>query len=268
MKQFLPIYIFITLLVCIATGCEMETDWNIDNKGSFLVVDCIITNELKQHELMLTRSVRELNDTPQGITGALIRLKTGSEEILFTDDGAKPGRYISTVPFMATAGITYCLSVASGGINDSAYATMTGITPLDSVQIVTYNELFRVNYAESPQPSMMQIYYNWSADSIYTGIYGAAEASEVFYSLDNIDAGKLFPPEKEIIAFPKNTTIIRRKYSLSEEHQQFLRSLLLETEWRGGMFDVEQGNVMTNFKNGVRGWFAACMVLTDTTEFK
>jgi hypothetical protein len=73
-----------------------------------------------------------------------------------------------------------------------------------------------------------------------------------------------FGPAKQEIWFPAGTTLIRKKYSLTKSHQEFIRSLLIETEWRGGLFDMEQGNVLTNFSHGTRGWFAACMVISDT----
>jgi hypothetical protein len=115
---------------------------------------------------------------------------------------------------------------------------------------------------------MMEVNYNWSADPVYSNMVDTDHASEVFYSLKDIDAGKIFAPEKQVILFPHKTVVIRTKYSLNEQHQQFVRSLLLETEWRGGVFDAEQGNVPTNFRNGIRGWFAVCAVVSDTTVFE
>jgi hypothetical protein len=256
------------ILALLPNACELQTDWKTGTLGGFLVMDCIITNEFKFHELRLLQSVHQLNELPEGIAGATIKLSNGTTEISFYDYIPEPGRYVSAVPFAASAGNLYRLTISYGNISDTAYAVMTGITPLDSISIIPYGNLFRVNYIESNQPSMTEIYYDWTSDTAYSSKYGSNTASEVFYSLDNIDIGKLFPSEKETIAFPHNTKIIRRKYSLSEEHQQFLRSLLLETEWRGGLFDVEQGNVPTNFRDGVRGWFAACMVLSDTTDFQ
>ena len=74
--------------------------------------------------------------------------------------------------------------------------------------------------------------------------------------------------EKETIFFPLGTKIIRKRYSLTDEHQVFLRSLLMETEWRGGIFDVQQGNVLTNVSKGGLGFFGACTVTTDSLIVK
>jgi hypothetical protein len=255
----------LTAFLLMLQACEMSTDWDLKKAGDFLVADCIITNEAKVQELTLTTSLNELNGTPAGISGAQITLSDGVTSFDFAGDPIRPGKYLSVVPFGASLGKTYRLTVKYGSITDTAYAEMVAITPLETMVIAPVNDLYRFVYKDSPRPSMTEVFYNWSSDSAYSESYGAGTASEVHYTLDNIDAGKIFAPERMIIPFPLQTEIIRRKYSLSEPHQDFLRSLLLETEWRGGLFDVEQGNVPTNFHHGIRGWFAACMVLSDTT---
>ncbi len=96
-------------------------------------------------------------------------------------------------------------------------------------------------YHDSQDASMTEVYYDWSATPDYCTRYGFCEASEVYYTLYNIDAEKIFAPDRQVITFPENTRIIRKKYSLSPAHQQFVRALLLETEWRGGLFDCRTG---------------------------
>ena len=91
------------------------------------------------------------------------------------------------------------------------------------------------------------------------------EINAFYYTLDVIDVNQIFAPDKEEIIFPKGAKFFRRKYSLSEKHQEFLRSLLSETDWRGGFFDVAQGNVKTNLSSGAVGFFAVSMVQTDIT---
>jgi hypothetical protein len=242
------------------------TTWDIQPSGRFPVVDCIITNELKVQELRLYRSTEGLNQHPEGISGAVITLSDSINTLSFSE--VEPGRYMSAVPFMASAGNKYTLSVTCQGISAAAHAELVAITPLESFEIVPYDSLFRFVYPSGNQPSMTEVFYNWSAVPGYCEAYGSCHASEAFYTLDNIDVSKMFAPDRIIIPFPRGTQIIRRKYSLSQDHQRFIRSLLLETDWRGGLFDVEQGNVPTNFSSGMRGWFAACMVLSDTTYFE
>jgi hypothetical protein len=258
-------WLAISLLVL---SCEQKTDWNLEASEEFLVADCLITNEMKHHELRLYRSVVKLNQPPEGFSGVTVELSDGSNVVSFEEDPEDPGRYIAAIPFMASAGKIYRLTLSYQGRSDTAFASMTGVSPLETIDIAVSDAFFRFVYHQSTPASMTEVYYNWSAVPQYVEQYGAYQAAEVFYSLDNIDVSKEFAPDKQKILFPHKTQIIRRKYSLSEDHQWFIRSLLLETEWRGGLFDVEQGNVPTNFHQGVHGWFAACMVLSDTTFFE
>jgi hypothetical protein len=254
------------LLLLLTLSCEKITTWDIQPSDQFPVVDCIITNELKYQELTLYLSAKGLNQNPEAISGAVITMNDGISTLSFSE--IEPGKYRSAEPFMASAGNEYTLSVTCRGITAVARAEMVAITPLESLEIVARDSLFRFVYHSGNQPSMTEVFYDWSAVPGYCESYGSCQASEVFYTLDNIDVSKMFAPDRIIIPFPKGTQIIRRKYSLSKDHQQFIRSLLLETDWRGGLFDVEQGNVPTNFSSGMRGWFATCMVLSDTTYFE
>jgi hypothetical protein len=255
-------------LAFLMISCELQTNWDIMPEGEFIVADCIITNEMKVHELKLYRSVNQLNKMPEGFSGVMVQLSDGENVVNFEEDNELPGRYLSAVPFMATAGTIYRLTLFYNNKADTAYAIASGVTPLEAIDIAASEGLFRYDYQQSTPASMTEVYYDWSADTSYCKQYGACQASEVFYSLDNIDVSKEFAPDRQIILFPHKTRIIRKKYSLSEDHQRFVRSMLLETEWRGGLFDVEQGNVPTNFHYGVRGWFAACSVVSDTTYFE
>lgn len=254
------------LLVLVA--CEQKTDWDIHEGEPFLVADCIITNELKNHDFYLYWSSAELNHTPEGYSGATVELNDGSNKIIFTGDPVNPGRYVSVIPFIATAGIKYSMVVKYAGFSDTAFASMTGVSPLEELQTGASDEYYHYVFNPASPAYMLEVYYDWSDNAAYCAQYGACDASEVFYSLHNIDVGKIFAPDKQIIRFPHSTRIIRRKYSLNEDHQAFIRSLLLETEWRGGFFDTEQGNVPTNFGHGLRGWFGACTVVSDTTYFE
>jgi len=253
------------LLPLLINSCEENTDWDIRSMGRFPVADCIITNEMKYQQLKLYQSADQLNEVPAGISGASVEISNGIISAVFHEDPTTEGLYISDEPFRAAAGNIYRLIIGKGEYADTAFADMTGVTPLNDIQIIPSDSLFRFVYSAGSQASMMEVYYDWSDDPAYCRRYGACQASEVYYNLDNIDAEKEFAPDRKIILFPKNTRIIRRKYSLSLPHQNFIRAMLLETEWRGGLFDAEQGNVPTNFHHGVRGWFAACAVVSDTT---
>jgi hypothetical protein len=251
-------------------SCEQKTEWDLQQSEAFVVADCIITNELKRHELKLYQSASQMNQNPIGCSGTA-ELSDGTNSVAFAEDPENPGTYLSNLPFRASAGKTYRLTVSYESdllsYHDTAYAVMLGVTPLESFETAVAGDYFRYVFNPGASHHMLELHYDWSANPEYCEIYGACEAEEVFYNLGNIDIGKIFAPDRAVIRFPHNTRIIRRKYSLSPAHQEFIRSLLLETEWRGGVFDTEQGNVPTNFRR-MRGWFGACMVVSDTTFFE
>jgi len=260
--------LYIGILLILAFACERENDWDLQHSESFLITDCIITNELKRHELNIYWSADSMNQPVTGFSGASVELADGLGTISFSEDPLISGKYISEVDFRATLGRIYRLVISWEGQSDTAFASMTGVAPLGETNIQPDGEYYKYIFSPTGSGYMLEVYYNWSGVPGYCEQYGSCQALDVFYALDNIDPGKLFAPDRQIIFFPKNTTIIRKKYSLTQEHQDFARSLLLETEWRGGVFDAEAGNVPTNFRNGLRGWFAACMVVSDTTFFK
>ena len=57
-------------------------------------------------------SSAELNHAPEGYSGATVELNEGSSTIIFTEDPAIPGRYVSALPFTASAGRQFSMVVS------------------------------------------------------------------------------------------------------------------------------------------------------------
>jgi hypothetical protein len=255
------------MFLCLVTSCEKEINWKIkkDNQD-VLIVDGIITNEFKSQYIKLSHSYQELNSSASPFTGAIVYLSDSITIYKFTEAQNDPGNYFS-IPFRALTGKKYYLTIQTDSISYAAAGSAVPVTPMNKINIVKSDEvdLYTFIYSESSSPSMTEVYYDWSSVPDYCNSYGYCSAAETYYTLDNFDISEAFKPDKQIIKFPSGTTIIRKTYGLTEEHQEFLRSLLMETEWRGGLFDVQTGNVNTNISNGAKGFFAVCMVVSDTT---
>lgn len=260
--MFTKLFTYCCILLFISIACEQQTVWEFNNTTPHVVVDALITSEFKAQELCIYESPGGLNEGIKPILEANVLLTNGIDSFYFKADGPE-GRYTSA-PFAAAVGETYILVVEINGQIDTAYAQMHPITPFKNDTVYINDGFYRFIYGGSDLPAMTEVYYDWSNNENYCEEYGNCYAKTVHYTLNNIDISQEFGPERQEIWFPPGTTLIRRKYSLSSEHEKFIRSLLLETEWRGGLFDVEQGNVPTNFKNGLKGWFGVCMVISDT----
>jgi hypothetical protein len=87
----------------------------------------------------------------------------------------------------------------------------------------------------------------------------------VYYDLKAIDVSEIYKPGKADFNFPLNTIVIRKRYSVSPSYKAFLRAVLSETEWRGGVFDAQRADVPTNLSQGAIGFFAVSTVVSDTT---
>jgi hypothetical protein len=82
----------------------------------------------------------------------------------------------------------------------------------------------------------------------------------LFYTLTTLDVSQVFAPLVEEVSFPAGTRIDQRRYSLTPEHAAFIRSLLLETNWQGGVFPTDPANIQSNISEGGLGYFAVCAV--------
>lgn len=253
------------LIFVLATSCEKEISWKLQQSNvQTMVVDGIITNELKPQHIKLSLVNSEINKPLQALSGAKVTVNNGTTTYEFTE--SDPGNYYSS-PFQAVVGKTYKLSIDYQERTFEASATMVSLTPPGAIKYSfdAGRLLYKYEPENTSNPAMTEINLDWSNDASYTTLYGNSKARAYYYTLNDIDANKIFAPEKEIIYFPAGTKITRRQYSLTEEHQAFLRSLLMETEWRGGIFDVQPGNVSSNISNGGLGYFGACTVLKDST---
>lgn len=255
------------LVFLILISCEAERDWNLQSENlPVIVVDGILTNEKKAHEIRLTHPVTEMNQTPEPVSRAVVAVFDGSKIFILHEDPVKPGLYKTIPEFRALYGKQYLLYIKFQDQEYRANASMKPVTPLSPLIIKPEGGLFKIEFQESDEPAMVEVYLDWShlpgnkdkpADE--------TQAKLVFYSLKSIDVNEMFKPGKETVLFPVGTKILRKKYSLSDDHQKFLRTMLSEIEWNGGVFDVLPGNVYTNLSEGAIGFFAVSTVVSDST---
>lgn len=252
-------------------SCEKKAGWENDSAPpDLIVVDGIITNENISHTIEITKPVKNLNDPHEYVSGASVIVSDGKKHYPFIENPEKKGEYISA-PFIAVTNKTYTLHIEYNNKTYQATANAIPATPFTPGNIGQVPEHDSFYYIKGPPSSDEQAMWEYIIhypdttkqtqiiDSIHT-------AKVIYYSLHSFDNVQIFSPEKEKIYFHVNTTIIQKKYSLSDEHAKFIRSLLYETEWRGGFFDVEAANVSSNISEGAVGFFGASTVLVDTIK--
>jgi len=258
--------IYILFFICLFS-CEEETDWNLASIViPRLVVDGMITNQRGRQEVTLTLPVKNINDIPVPVSGAFVAI-TDQEKVYFlTEIIEKPGTYVTADTVQGVVGKIYTLYIRIAEFEFVANSYMVPVEPLKNPFIVPCDKqenFYHLIPESEGDPFMMFIFINWINTPFCKDDHSCHERIN-HYHLNSIDVNEFFKPDKEIICFPSGSQIIRRKFSLNPDHQRFIRSMLMETEWRGGIFDVQRGNILSNMSPGAIGYFAASTVVTDT----
>jgi len=137
MKRHVRPHIFFVILavflVGLLTGCTEEFNPEIPKSDSLLVVQALITNELKNHEIFLSRSTDSI-ETPEIERNAIVRvLDSGNGSFVFEE--TEPGKYVSTVAFAAVQGQSYSLTImlANGNSYSSAPVELPQTSQIERV---------------------------------------------------------------------------------------------------------------------------------------
>ena len=104
-------------------------------------------------------------------------------------------------------------------------------------------------------------YDTLAAENNHAILYG------YYFSNLTVDVNELFAPARDRVRFPPGTHVIITKESLSDGYAEYLRGLLSETAWNGGLFDVKPGDPFDNISEGAIGYFSASTVIRDTIVF-
>ena len=260
--------LFIWILgISLLAGCEEQFDWQLSNNvDDLLVVDAVITNENKNHTIRLTKTYKEQNQTPSPASGAFVVIFTEKDTIFTTETPAGSGLYF-TDSMQAVIDKLYVLGIVYNGKQYHAYDIQEPVEPFDSLldSRPVSEDLYTINFHDSGEnPNYIEYDIDWrGVGSCTTPI--DCQARQIYFDLKNIDVNNQFKPDQERVDFPAGAVIIRRKYSVSRRYKEYLRGMLSETAWRGGLFDAFPANASSNLSEGAVGFFAVSTVVMDTT---
>ena len=260
-KTILIFFMWTSFISCV----EVPIDFPLQTQNlNILVVDGILTNERLNHRIKISRPYTIQNGTALPVAGAIVSISDGTSSVVLTEVPAGSGEYY-TPQVRAVFGRTYTLYIQHQGKNYFAQDSSVPVEPLAALDYRKVNELYALNLDRNGQDAnFIDHQISWTnTASCTTGT--TCEGRIVFYDLKTVDVNEIFKPEKAAFNFPVSSTVIRKKYSVSPAYKAFLRSVLSETEWRGGLFDVQRANATTNLSEGAIGFFAVSTVVSDTT---
>jgi hypothetical protein len=260
--------IYIILTLALLSGCVKETDWPIpEQPEQKVVVDAIITDEAGSQSIRINYAVNQLNETPKPVQGADVVISDADSAWQLAEDSLNPGLYRPSASFLARLDKTYTLIIFLNGHIYSAKTYMAPGSVFNELQYLknTDDSLYHIEWVADAfsygSPAMWEILLDWSKVPGYENADSTVcKARMLFYTLPTLDVSEIFAPIMESISFPVGTIITERRYSVTPGHAEFLREMLLETNWTGGLFCVANSNVTTNFSEGAVGYFGACSV--------
>ncbi len=264
----------VIFLVMLLTSCQEKIEWELEMENELrLVVDGKITNERKAHEVKLSLPVYEINGEPRPVSGAEVIISDGDQQFELSEDSLRPGVYLSDPEVQGVINRTYVLYIRVNEYEFWAATQMEAVTPINYpgyYQVSVDPELYELYFGGSDAPSFMKLEMDWSDIPGYEDLPDEENHAIVFgyqFSILTVDANEMFASSHDRVRFPPGTTVIITKESLSDGYQEYLRGMLSETTWNGGMFDVKPGDPFTNLSAGAIGYFAATTVVQDSLIF-
>ncbi|MCK5823641.1 MAG: DUF4249 domain-containing protein [Bacteroidales bacterium] len=262
--------LFLILFIISLFSCEKQTNWTTDKTDfNTIVVEAIITNENKNQEVKLSKPRNDINEEILPVSNALVKVYDDDSVYYFSEKDTEHGTYLSNNKFIAVVGKTYFLEI---NYDNKIYISRTNMIPVKPFFRLIYSKVDSLsnNYKiawvaktyDLNEQAMYEVEIDWS--HISNNSDTIKKAKVFYYTLNTIDVSQAFSPELENVQFPKGSIIIEKKYSLTDDYADYIRSMLAETRWRGGFFDEAQGNLITNIDNGGFGYFSACSVITRT----
>ncbi|WP_452224739.1 DUF4249 domain-containing protein [Lacinutrix chionoecetis] len=222
-KYILKIFICLILL---NLSCTEEIALETESFESVLVVEATITNELKQHEVKLSRTYL-LEDSEQTLeNNAEVRVtdNTGNS---FNFSQNSEGIYVSDIAFEAVSNVDYTLIIntADGKTYSSNQQTLTPISQIDNLYPEFVNDDTRGNgvkiFVDSENNSENAKYFryefeetykvvtplNYPIDVIFSNYFSAGGfCTSVFYDVEFITKTT---EETTCYSFNNNTEIIQ-----------------------------------------------------------
>jgi hypothetical protein len=265
-------------LCTFGNSCTEPIKLDLNNgENNRLVVEGLITTELKKHEVKLSRTSDYFYNMPgQPELGALVNITDGDTTINLFDDG-KNGIYKTDINYAGKQGNKYTLNIKlQNGEYYSAQETIKPIKAMDSIRCEyrkseypfdnTYYYNINIFAQENPEPGN---FYQWE---VYINGTHVTDTLRLKVLVDDEMVNGIYINNWTVYRIPENklkqgkSEITLQMLSISKEWYEFYYAVLSETDFSGGLFSGPPANVPTNISSGALGFFRASAVTESTLE--
>ncbi|HAF30593.1 MAG TPA: hypothetical protein DCG75_16250 [Bacteroidales bacterium] len=240
------IFSIITFAVLLS-ACTEPFDTELKSSYIRLVIQGSINNELKPHQVSLTKSADYFSNTPATrVTGAEVSISDG--ENTFDLHEVSAGLY-ETDTIAGETGKTYTLTIISEGKTYTSSCYLNYCPPMDSINfgyydlsaydIIDSSAYILLNALEPPTPNN---FYMWN---VYrNGILETDTINEVYFSDDMfINGHYMYNVEIGWVRKVEVADIITLEMlSITNEYYNYIYQILSVTDWNMGPFGGPPAN--------------------------
>ena len=260
-----PVFGLLTLIFfsVLFPSCEDVIDVKLSDENLNLIgVEASITT-IGEPTVFLYKTLKVDQDVAYpGISGAVVILSdnaTPANQIILTEDPAKPGRYL--VPkgkdYPGVAGREYKLTIQTQGVTLSARDKLAKVEPIDSIQVLPSmrgEKRFLGIFTYGKETPGLGNYYKWDIYVNDTLIHNAdrlAIASDEFVDGNYISKLEVYtdfhnPNKPEDRKLRLNDKIQVKQTSISEFAYNFYFQMINQSS-TGSLFSVPAANIPSNF---------------------
>ncbi|MCD4834790.1 MAG: DUF4249 domain-containing protein [Bacteroidales bacterium] len=264
------IYIAIALII-FTTACTESYDVELDSSYIRLVVQGSISNELKAHQVSLTKSADYFsNRLANRVTGATVTISDGENTFNLTE--ISDGLY-ETDTIIGEIGKTYTLTIDSEGKTYTSSCYLNYCAPIDSINFGYYDwsEYYETNdtmlyiLLNALEPETPGDFYLWNVYK--NGVLESDTLHEVYFSDDIfVNGNYMYDVMVQLVEDVSiGDTITLEMQAITEEYYNYITQIMTETIWNMGPLDGPPANPTGNISNGAMGFFLAYSVENITS---
>ena len=266
MKKLIYISIVTSLFFSACTE-QIDLELNTDNNVR-LVVDGILTTDTTAHLIDLSLTTDYFQEgIADRATDATVTISDGTTTEVLSE--LEPGKYFTSENYAGEENKTYTLEIDYNGKTYIGTSILPSVTPLDSIQVesIEPEDDEEDNNSVIPffqEPSEFGNYYIFKM--LINGEYFTGGIEDWFFTDDTaVNGSYIGGPEFFRFFAETGDTITFEQFSITKEIFDNLNAILLETEFRGGLFDGAPANIPANINNGAVGAFIVSDVERKTT---
>ncbi len=249
-------------------SCTEVLDVDLDTENDRLVVDGLVTNQLKPFQVKLSRTLA-LDDSTAfpAVNNAFVTIgdNQGNLDTLYLETN---GVYKTNGPRQGVVGRTYLLTISVDGKSYVGQDILTSVAPIDTIFT-----LYREKGEEAGiQEAGYYIYFafmdpaekNYYMEEITKDLAPVLKSNQLAVYNDQFIKPNVVFLTRAPGRFVSGEKAVLTLSSLSEAGYNYMNGVALQLQNDGGFFSTPPANAPTNLSAGALGFFKASSVAVDS----